>query len=331
MQKYFLILLSILLMSVTGTPTLAAGENSSQADSGNSFSLDDMPDIDEEENVADDNAESSLDEADDNNAEASLDETSGENKENVKTENSEQKTDDKNAPDDKNEKTSKGKILKEEPEKTEPEKTDIKPAEEIPNPSNFSADFMSSLYQCAKAKEQQNISGFEEIEILGSHNGKCKLKYDDFVLEVPTELLPNIHSMTDIRQLLQNRDITSYKPQYEYAGLLKELNVCDKSSELHSAYLHRQTSNDVTITKGLVSKLENDGCTIRLLNQLNIGDSFADYSVICKIPAKDMFLILDAYNDLLVQDNPAEDELQKADAEIMFRLQQVGYCQKPKL
>ena len=86
----------------------------------------------------------------------------------------------------------------------------------------------------------------------------------------------------------------------------------------------------MTITKGLTSKVENGGCSIRLLNQLNIGDIFSDYSVVCKIPANDMLLILDAYNDLLAQDNPATEELQKADAEIMYRLQQVGYCQKPK-
>ena len=323
MQKYFLILLSLLLMSATGTQVFAAGKSSNQPHSENSFSLDDMPymDEDEDENEAEYNEEN----------EASVTSLAAEIGDTLETNNSTEKTAAENTLANKEEKAPQDKILKEEPEQPEIEELEEKPVEEIPNPSNFSADFMSSLYQCAQAKEQQNLAGFEEIEILGSRNGKCQLKYDDFILEVPIELLPNIHSMTDIRQLLQNRDITHYVPQYEYAGLLKELNMCDKSLEMHSAYLHRQTRNDVTITKGLISKLENEGCTIRLLNQLNVGDNFADYSVVCKIPAKDMLLILDAYNDLLTQDNPAEDELKKADAEIMFRLQQVGYCQKPKL
>lgn len=321
MRKCFLILLSLLLMSAASAQVLAAEESSSQPNSGNSFSLDDMPDMDEDENEADDNDED----------ETSVTTLLTEGGEEAKTGNSAEKATIENTLDNKDVEIPQDKILKEEPEQPEIEEAEEKPVEEIPNPSNFSADFMSSLYQCAQAKEQQNLAGFEEIEILGSQNGKCQLKYDDFILEVPIELLPNIHSMTDIRQLLQNRDITRYMPQYEYAGLLKELNVCDKSLKMHSAYLHRQTRNEVTITKGLISKLENEGCTIRLLNQLNVGDSFADYSVVCKIPAKDMLLILDAYNDLLTQDNPAEDELKKADAEIMFRLQQVGYCQKPKL
>ncbi len=206
-----------------------------------------------------------------------------------------------------------------------------KPIEYMPNPSNFSADFMSSLYQCQPAKEQQNLSGFEEVSIIGSVDGRCQLKYDDFILAVPNELLPNIHSMSDIRQLLINKDIAHYQPQYEYAGLLRELNICSKSFVGHNAYLHRQNRNGVSITKGLTSKTEKGGCTIRLLNQLNMNDSFRDYSVVCRIPANDMQLILGAYTDLLNDNNAADEAFKKADAEIMFRLQQVGYCLKPKL
>lgn len=216
-----------------------------------------------------------------------------------------------------------------EPEsESEPE---AEPMEYLPNPSNFSADFMVSLYQCQPNKEQQNLAGREEVVIAGKINGRCRLLYDDFMLSMPMELLTNIHSMTDIRHLLQNPDIMSYQPKYEYSGLLQELNVCSRYAEGHNAYLHRRTLNDVTITKGLISKVENGGCTIRLLNQLNLGEKFADYSVICKIPASDMEIILDAYTDLLSEQNPENSELQKADDEIMFRLQQIGYCKKPKL
>ena len=205
------------------------------------------------------------------------------------------------------------------------------PIEYLTDPSNFSADFMVSLYQCQPNKEQQNLAGREEVVIAGKINGRCRLLYDDFMLSVPMELLANIHSMTDIRHLLQNPDIMSYQPKYEYSGLLQELNVCSRYAEGHYAYLHRRTLNDVTITKGLISKVENGGCTIRLLNQLNLGEKFADYSVICKIPASDMEIILGAYTDLLSEQNPENSELQKADDEIMFRLQQIGYCKKPKL
>lgn len=216
-----------------------------------------------------------------------------------------------------------------EPEsESEPE---AEPMEYLPNPSNFSADFMVSLYQCQPNKEQQNLAGREEVVIVGKINGRCRLLYDDFMLSMPMELLTNIHSMTDIRHLLQNPDIMSYQPKYEYSGLLQELNVCSRYAEGHYAYLHRRTLNDVTITKGLISKVENGGCTIRLLNQLNLGEKFTDYSVICKIPASDMEIILDAYTDLLSEQNPENSELQKADDEIMFRLQQIGYCKKPKL
>ena len=190
---------------------------------------------------------------------------------------------------------------------------------------------MVSLYQCQPNKEQQNLAGREEVVIAGKINGRCRLIYDDFMLSVPMELLANIHSMTDIRHLLQNPDIMSYQPKYEYSGLLQELNVCSRYAEGHNAYLHRRTLNEVTITKGLISKVENGGCTIRLLNQLNLGEKFADYSVICKIPASDMEIILGAYTDLLTEHNPENSELQKADDEIMFRLQQIGYCKKPKL
>ncbi len=211
-----------------------------------------------------------------------------------------------------------------------PAEPEVKPVEYVPNPSDFSADFMGSLYECSPAEERQNITGYEAVSILGKVNGRCQLKYDDFVLTLPTELLPNIHSMTDIRQLLLNKDLTQYQPQYEYDGLLRELNVCSQSGSGHNAYLHRQTRNEISITKGLTSKVEDGGCTIRLLNQLSMNDSFQDYSVTCHIPASDMELILEAYADLLADKNPSEDAYKKADAEIMFRLQQVGYCKKPK-
>ncbi|MDO4161769.1 MAG: hypothetical protein Q4D80_02030 [Pseudomonadota bacterium] len=211
------------------------------------------------------------------------------------------------------------------------ETPEAEPVEYLPNPSNFSADFMSSLYECKPAKEQQNLSGFEEIAIMGPVAVGCRLRYEQFILTVPTGLLPNIHSMADIRQLLQNGDISKYQPQYEYTGLLQELNVCIQNTSSHNAYLHRRTKNEITITSGLTSKIENGGCTVRLLNQLNIGEKFADYSVVCKIPADDMQLILDAYKDLLAEEKPKDEDLKKADDEIMFRLQQVGYCHKPKI
>jgi len=110
-----------------------------------------------------------------------------------------------------------------------------KPVEYLPNPSNFSADFMASLYQCQPNREQQNLSGYEEISIVGKVDNRCRLLYDDFVLSVPSELLPNIHSMDDIRQLLQNKDIARYQPKYEYSGLLQELNICGKSQNVGTA------------------------------------------------------------------------------------------------
>lgn len=230
-----------------------------------------------------------------------------------------------NLENDENPQSEKQNEIEPEPE-PEPE-----PIEYLTDQSNFSADFMVSLYQCQPNKEQQNLAGREEVVIAGKINGRCRLLYDDFMLSVPMELLANIHSMTDIRHLLQNPDIMSYQPKYEYSGLLQELNVCSRYAEGHNAYLHRRTLNEVTITKGLISKVENGGCTIRLLNQLNLGEKFADYSVICKIPASDMEIILGAYTDLLTEHNPENSELQKADDEIMFRLQQIGYCKKPKL
>ena len=144
-----------------------------------------------------------------------------------------------------------------EPEsESEPEpEPEPEPIEYLTDPSNFSADFMVSLYQCQPNKEQQNLAGREEVVIAGKINGRCRLIYDDFMLSVPMELLANIHSMTDIRHLLQNPDIMSYQPKYEYSGLLQELNVCSRYAEGHNAYLHRRTLNEVTITKGLMSKV----------------------------------------------------------------------------
>lgn len=215
-------------------------------------------------------------------------------------------------------------------ETTEQEATQEQQEQAAVQVDRFSSDFVNSLYQCKPFTESKKLLMFTEtVEIVGKENNTCHLHYDWFDLYVPTELLANIQSFTDVQRLLQNRDITVYRPEYKYGGLLRGLKECQKNTT-YTAGLRRTTKNDVVITDGLTLKKNNDGCKVKLLNQLNIGDDARDYSVECRLSGADLALILQTYQDLLQNDETTKDALEKADAEIMFQMQQAGLCQKPK-
>jgi len=199
----------------------------------------------------------------------------------------------------------------------------------IEDPSDFSADFLLSLYNCQPDTEEQKITIPERLDIIGPKDGKCLLRYDVFDLNVPQQLLVSIHSMSDIRRLLQNRDITSYRPSYDYHGLLYEINECLQNRSTHTASLQRREEGEITIISGLTSQFANDICSIRLLNQVNTGTGLTDYSVTCQISPEDAQFIVDTYPQLLKDATPAETaESKQADDEIMYRLQQMNFCHK---
>ena len=79
----------------------------------------------------------------------------------------------------------------------------------------------------------------------------------------------------------------------------------------------------------MVFKYENDGCRIRLLNQVYVAGILDDYSINCFVEQKDLKLILEVYGELLLKNNEEyTDEMKNADDELMYRLQQADLCKK---
>lgn len=203
------------------------------------------------------------------------------------------------------------------------------PETAVKNPTDFSTDFMLSLFKCQPDIEEQNISAPEKIEIIGFEEERCHLRFDDFDLYVPQQLLIGIHSMSDVKTLIRNKDITVYRPQYDYHGLLPEIDECLQNRGTHTAHLQRREEGDTVIISGLTSQFVNNICEIRLLNQLDTAGSLTDYSVICRISQEDAQFITETYANFLQDGAEISPERRKqADDEIMYRLQQGDFCKK---
>ena len=200
----------------------------------------------------------------------------------------------------------------------------------VANIDNFSPDFMNALYKCSLYVEEKEILGnSERIEIQGMKEDKCLLKYDDFNLLLPKELLSNIQSFSDVKLLLRNKNITSYIPNYDYKGILVGVSKCTKDNPASTIALQNNTKNDVDIHKGMIFNYENNGCRIKLLNQVYVAGVMDDYSITCFVEQKDLSLILEVYGELLLKNNDDyTNDMKNADDELMYRLQQADLCKK---
>lgn len=200
----------------------------------------------------------------------------------------------------------------------------------VANIDNFSPDFMNALYKCMPYTEEKEIFGNNErIEIKGAKDDKCQLKYDDFNLFLPKELLSNVQSFSDVQMLLRNKNMASYIPSYDYKGILVGISRCTKDNPASTISLQNNTKNDVNIHKGMIFNYEDDGCRIKLLNQVYVAGIMDDYSINCFVEQKDLRLILEVYGELLLKNH--EDyitEMKNADDELMYRLQQADLCKK---
>lgn len=210
----------------------------------------------------------------------------------------------------------------------------------------FTPEFMNNLLICKPdvAENTQDASA-SSARIVGKEKDECHLQYADFDLYVPFDILPNIHGFDDLNILLRNQEISryNYQPQYLYTGLLHALNACNRGT----SYLGAQKTIEIgnkRITKALEAEVSDDVCTVYLVSEFEVEDSLRDYTVTCRIGTAAIGGLLNYYRELLnkygekkvmkngraqVVSEQENDETRKADAELMFFLQQKGYCRRP--
>ncbi len=214
----------------------------------------------------------------------------------------------------------------------------------------FSPQFMADLRQCRPASESGHTQYGEpaEITIVGPTADRCHLQYADFDLLMPDDLLGSIHGFDDLPPLLRNADIAHYKfkPEYVYDGLLYALTACAQKSD----YFGTQDVAEkgyVRTTKGLSAEYFNHLCHVYLTSELDIDGIVNDYTVVCQVPDSALESIVENYADVLEKYGEKRQGIaegratgraavqnaatQKADTELMFYLQQSGYCQRPQL
>lgn len=225
-------------------------------------------------------------------------------------------------------------------EATVPEEPEVIYAEE----EVFPPKFMKSLIGCA---EDEESDGEREVTILGKKDGRCRLQYANFELDVPLTLLGNIHGFDDLETLLKNKDIAhyNYRADYIYDGLMYALNAC-YNKKGHEGKQEELADEYVTITRGLYSEFSNDLCTVYLVNKQDIEGAITDYGVTCKLPHKAVSGLTGYFKDLVekygekrgfgedghivVTAEQKNKQTHEADVALMYYLQQNGYCQKNK-
>lgn len=208
----------------------------------------------------------------------------------------------------------------------------------------FTPEFMNALHQCKPASDNNRLNGADSAaEIVGQEAGKCHLRYADFDLFIPLEVLPNIHGFDDLQILLRNPEMAKYnfKPQYIYNGILHALNSCAKGVD-YLGTENKKISGDKQIRQALEAEFANDVCTIYLVSELEVEGVLQDYTVTCRIDSKTIAGLLNYYRELLdkygekrflaqgkvrVRSEIENEQTRQADDELMFFLQQKGYCE----
>lgn len=197
----------------------------------------------------------------------------------------------------------------------------------------FSPDFMASLQVCRKDSESKDGRVFT---IKGVRDGKCHLTYGNYILDVPTSLLSNIHGFDDLNAFLKNKDMARYKylPEYTYEGLIFALNACVHKDKYYGVE-EEENRIDATVTRGLSSEYFDDHCEIYLQNELELEFEVRDYSVTCRLPQaaieelEPYFAdIIEKYGDLKPIEMHKHKEVRDADIALMYYLQQNNYCRK---
>lgn len=213
--------------------------------------------------------------------------------------------------------------------------------EEVVEVKVFSPKFMEKLRACEAVKETEAEN---EVEIVGIADGKCQLKYMDFDLNVPMNILENIHGFDDLTTLLKNQDIAhyNYQPTYTYDGLMYAVTACAKQTNYFGVQ-EKSLRHGTEINRGLTAEYADKVCTIKLQNDVTKDGKTEDYGVVCRLSDE----VLDslepyfkelaekygerhefAYGRARVLPPSHNQETHEADITLMYFMQQNGYCSK---
>ncbi|MBQ9271727.1 MAG: hypothetical protein IJ218_05650 [Alphaproteobacteria bacterium] len=197
----------------------------------------------------------------------------------------------------------------------------------------FPPEFMASLRICRPDSE---TNGRRVFTIKGMRNDKCYLTYGNYILNVPTNVLNNIHSFDDLHRILKNKDMARYKylPEYTYEGLIYALDACAHKEKYFGVEIE-QRRVDAVITRGLSAEYRGEFCEIYLQNELELEDDLRDYGVTCSLKQEVIDELEPYFADIIEQYPDIETtklhtvkEIKDADIALMYYLQQNNYCTK---
>lgn len=213
----------------------------------------------------------------------------------------------------------------------------------------FSAEFQKALSTCSPATETRQFLFFsKQIDILGSNENSCRLKFDNFTLNVPLAKAAELKNFNDIEALLNDKNITVYAPEYNTDGLLFVLDKCLKSesSAFSSGSAGSKTSSfgSIETISELYYAADGNSCRLEFINTLDRNGAKENYSLNCSATKEELSEILAPYQELLklyseksshengsyYVEGPAENEQTRtADKELFKVLQNRKLCTAP--
>lgn len=224
---------------------------------------------------------------------------------------------------------------------------ELSPEEYAERYNLFSPDFKMSLQNCVPNVENKVIDRFaHHIEVIGKEKNRCHVKYDYFDLNIPFEIMINIHGFDDIKTLIKNKEIAKYhhKPEYFYYGLVHAYNACHNK---HSYYGTKEVKrmNDIIITRGLNAEYDGKACIFNLTNDVEIEGETEDYSTMCRLTDKTIEELWPTFEEILTKYGEKGEigvngrfriskaavensETREADEALLMYMQQEEYCKR---
>jgi len=187
---------------------------------------------------------------------------------------------------------------------TEIETTEEEAAATEKEALTFSGEFQKALTACSPATETRQFLFFsKQLDILGSDENSCRLKFDNFTLNVPLSQTAELKNFNDITALLNDKNIAVYTPEYNTDDLLFVLDKClkNESSTFSSGSAGTETSSlgSVNTVRGLKYTADGNNCRLEFLNTLDRNGEKEDYSLNCNAAKEDLTAILAPYDELL--------------------------------
>ena len=213
----------------------------------------------------------------------------------------------------------------------------------------FSDQFKNSLQNCTPDKDAIKVMGMKvaEVEIKGRENDKCHVVSQGFHILLNDEEL-SLSTFDELAELLYDEQRATYRPVYQYKGILFALSECDYAR--NNGYstgagfgesIESSVGENIQISKGIKNNYEDGLCKITSSLQMTRNGQTTDYSLLCELNNNQLMQYMQPYSNLIEEYGPKisensfssgqqNEEVTKADRDLFLKMYRAKLCKKVK-